>query len=111
MFVHKRSVHWSDKLVIHYGPMLIIDRERTANVNCIYNKNDVEEDTSVRDFLQVTSIAEAFHLPLSPQAHAEVRELQTISTYIQPMTSNSDVWHNTWGKTEYKSTDYYQFFF
>lgn len=69
------------------------------------------EDVSVKDFLRITSLGEAFHLPLSPQAHAEVRDMQTIVTLFQPMTAVSDVWYYIWGKTVFKSTDYYRFFF
>ncbi|XP_073357964.1 uncharacterized protein [Aegilops tauschii subsp. strangulata] len=71
----------------------------------------VNEDVSVRDFLGITSLGMAFHLPLSPRAHDEVRNLQLIATTTQPMTATSDVWHYVWGKTTFKSMDYYKFFF
>ena len=36
----------------------------------------LNEDISVKDFLGSTSLHETFHLPLSVQAHDEVRDLQ-----------------------------------
>jgi len=69
------------------------------------------EDVSVKDFLGITSLGEAFHLPLSPQAHVEARHMQTIATSFHPMLATSKVWHYVWGKTIFKSIDYYRFFF
>lgn len=40
----------------------------------------LDEDISVRDFLGTTALDEAFHLSLSPQAHEELKELQTLTT-------------------------------
>ena len=73
--------------------------------------HSLNEDVSVKDFLGITLLGETFHLPLSPQAHAEVRHMQTIASVIQPSTAASDVWHYVWGKTVFKSMDYYRFFF
>ena len=36
----------------------------------------------VKNFLGITSLKEAFHLPLSVQAHEEVRDLQASTTQI-----------------------------
>ena len=41
---------------------------------------------SVKNFLGITSLEEAFHLPLSVQAHKEVRDLQANTTHITPDT-------------------------
>ena len=71
----------------------------------------MHEDTSIKGFLETTSLAEAFHLPLSPQALSEVRDIQLLSLHMSPTTSVNDVWHYIWGKTEYRSPDYYQYFF
>lgn len=71
----------------------------------------LNEDASVKEFLEITSLAEAFHLPLSPQAHAEVRDLQAVTTHLRPVSATSDVWHYVWGKAHYNSADYYRFFF
>ena len=73
--------------------------------------HSLNKDVSVKDFLGITSLGMAFHLPLSPQALDEVRHMQTIASSFQPMASSSDVWHYTWGKTIFKATDYYRFFF
>lgn len=50
------------------------------------------EDISVKNFLEHMSLREAFHLPLSPQAFEEVKEIQMVSTHMQPMTTTHDVW-------------------
>lgn len=71
----------------------------------------LDEDISVKDFLQITSLGEAFHLPLTPQAHAEIRDLQRIASSILPRGDTSDVWQYNWGKSIFKSTDYYKYFF
>ena len=42
MLVHKRVVRHNSKPVIRHGPMLSRDSERMANLNYIYNINDVE---------------------------------------------------------------------
>ena len=70
-----------------------------------------QEDASVKDFLHITSLHEAFHLPLSPQAHAEIQDIQTKTTQFQPSSAASDVWHYVWGKAIFKSTDYYNHYF
>lgn len=45
------------------------------------------------------------------QVFDEVRQIQTIASSFQPMISNSDVWSYVWGKSIYRSTDYYRFYF
>ena len=37
--------------------------------------------------------------------------MQMNASSFQPTASSSDVWHYTWGKTIFKATDYYRFFF
>ena len=71
----------------------------------------MHEDETVKDFLESTALSEAFHLPLSPQALDEVRDIQRLSTHMHPSTSVNDVWHYTWGKSVYQPDDYYRFFF
>ena len=41
-----------------------------------------DEEISVRAFLGITSLAEALHLPLSMQAHDEVRHLLEITADV-----------------------------
>lgn len=71
----------------------------------------MHEDETVKNFLESTSLLETFHLPLSPQALAEVRDIQQISMHMHASTSVNDVWHYTWGKSVYQPADYYRFFF
>ena len=73
--------------------------------------HSLDEDVSVKDFLGSTSLREAFYLPLTPQALEEVRDMQIIASHLQPSTTASDVWHYSWGKANYKSTNYYKFVF
>ena len=40
------------------------------------------EDVSVQNCLRVSSLDEAFHLPLSIEAHAEVRDIQRLVAHI-----------------------------
>lgn len=71
------------------------------------------EDISVRDFLGCTELNETFHLPLSMQAHAEVRHIQEITTHVGNDDSDncSDIWTYAWGSGIYTAKSYYQFYF
>ena len=40
------------------------------------------EDVSVQNFLRISSLDEAFQLPLSIEAHAEVRDIQRLVAHI-----------------------------
>ena len=71
----------------------------------------LHEDTSVKDFLESTSLHGLFHLPLSPEALLEVQDMQSITTHMRPSTATADVWHYTWGQPEFKAADYYKFCF
>ena len=71
----------------------------------------MHEDETVKDFLESTALSETFHLPLSPQALDEVRDIQQISTHAHPSASVNDIWYYTWGKSIYRPADYYKFFF
>ena len=59
----------------------------------------LHEDASIKDFLESTSLHDLFHLPLSPEALMEVRDLQSLSTRMRQSTTIADVWHYTWGQT------------
>ena len=48
MLVHKRVVRRNSKPMIIYDPMLARDMERMANLNYIYNCNDVEAVNMLR---------------------------------------------------------------
>ena len=72
-----------------------------------------EEDASVKNFLASSSLSEAFHTPISPQAFAEVCNLQTdtalVELNLQPTVH--DKWVCIWGKEDYTSTKYYDHYF
>ena len=57
------------------------------------------EDVSVQNFLRVSSLDEAFHLPLSIEAHAEVRDIQRLVAHIVSDNEHTtrDIWSYTWG--------------
>ena len=42
LIVHKRVVRRAAFPAITYGPMFLRDQERIANLNYIYNSNDIE---------------------------------------------------------------------
>ena len=52
------------------------------------------EDCSVKDFLTINSLGEAFFLPLSTHALEEVQDMQSLVTYITLDNSQNtkDVW-------------------
>lgn len=69
------------------------------------------EDIFVHDFLTITDLSEAFHLPLSIQAREEVRQLQAATLDTDLSTQSKDVWMYVWGAQNYKAKDYYAFYF
>lgn len=71
------------------------------------------EDVFVQDFLSATVLEETFHLPLSAQAHAKVRELQsqTRETTLTTLHTGVDKWTYVWGTSEFTSHKYYTFCF
>ena len=71
-----------------------------------------DEDISVRAFLGATSLQETFHLPLSEQAHAETRNLQSITLDVQlARLSTHDDWTYVWGSIHFAANKFYEFFF
>lgn len=68
------------------------------------------EDTTVRNFLQMESLRDGFHLPLSSQAREEVLQLQNIVAGYQIDIDNKDAWVYHWGQ-RYSSAKYYHFYF
>ena len=63
------------------------------------------------NFLESTTLGETFDLPMSLLALEEVRDIQTLSTHMYPSSMVNDVCHYVWGKTNFRSTDYYRFCF
>ena len=69
----------------------------------------INEDISVKDFLSITSMSEAFHLPLLAQAHAEMRQLQE-DTREMAVSNEPDVWTYILGTETYTAHRYYTFY-
>ncbi|XP_037418890.1 uncharacterized protein LOC119283440 [Triticum dicoccoides] len=71
------------------------------------------EDISVQQFLTITSLDEAFHLPLSMQARDEVRNIQHLVAHVTLDNGHNikDVWSYIWGTTEYAARRFYKFCF
>ena len=70
------------------------------------------EDISIRDFLRCTNLNETFHLPLSMQAHNELRHLQEITTHVGIGEGDDmDSWIYEWGSEIYTAKRYYKFYF
>nr|XP_051205325.1 uncharacterized protein LOC127319150 [Lolium perenne] len=71
----------------------------------------LNEDISITDFVNEQNMGNLFQLPLSIEAHTELLQLQldinedTINRYIP------DKWEFAWGKSAYKSKDFYQYCF
>lgn len=68
------------------------------------------EDLTVRAFLQMESVRDGFHLPLSIQARQEVEDMQTITADYQIDTEMRDTWTYAWG-SKYTSAKFYQFYY
>lgn len=67
----------------------------------------------MEDFLNTTSLGAAFHLPLSSQAHAEVRNMQQLVAHVGQEDSQNinDEWTYTWGAKDFSTRRYYKFYF
>jgi hypothetical protein len=70
----------------------------------------INDNSFIQDFLTYDSLANLLHLPLSPEAREEIRELQTATTHIE-LTHASDSWTYSWGTTNYTSSQFYKFRF
>lgn len=68
---------------------------------------------SVKDFLGVTTLVEALHLPLPMQAHEEVRHLQQLVANVGSGNDleAKDTWSYVWGSKEFNARKYYKFYF
>ncbi|XBH78486.1 hypothetical protein VPH35_104721 [Triticum aestivum] len=71
---------------------------------------------TIYHLLQVTiwasnDLHETFHLPVSPLALEEIRDIQLTLTKICPSTSNTNIWHYIWGTATFRPKDYYSYFF
>lgn len=68
------------------------------------------EDASVAALLGITTAHDGFHLPLSPQARNEVRDLQLLTEGMNTDNECNDVWTCVWGG-EYTSAKFYRYYF
>jgi hypothetical protein len=69
------------------------------------------EDISVQNFLQARRLADNFHLPLSPEALEDVRNIQRNTTHILLQDGSHDKWNYAWGTNIYSSVLFYKFCF
>ena len=70
------------------------------------------EDISVRNFLGSQNLNETFHLPLSMQAHNELRNIQEIMAHVgNDAGDDMDSWVYEWGSEIYTAKRYYKFYF
>jgi hypothetical protein len=70
----------------------------------------IDEDISVQDFLTSTSLGNLFHLPLSPEAMEELRDLQHNTRHIA-LCQDHDTWTYDWGSTNFTTAKFYNFCF
>ena len=70
------------------------------------------QDISVREFLSTGELAALFHLPLSPQALNEVRQIQLASASISLTVADvGDEWAFVWGSRKFTVSTYYKYCF
>ena len=70
----------------------------------------LNEDLSVQNFLTASTLQATFQLPLSLQAHDELKLLQLDMAAVV-LEDQDDVWSYCWGSNVFKTTAYYQFVF
>jgi hypothetical protein len=70
-----------------------------------------KEDISVQEFLTADSLTQLFYLPLSPEALAELRDIQNSCREIELREHSHDTWSYVWGDKEFTSSKYYQYNF
>jgi hypothetical protein len=71
---------------------------------CSYAKDKL---VSVKEFLSLTTVREAFHLPLSVEAFADYNALQGLLTGTD-LTEGSDSWCYQFNKGIYSSSSFYK---
>jgi hypothetical protein len=69
----------------------------------------INEDISVQEFLSSVRLGDLFHLPLSPEAMNELRELQNDTRHII-LSQQHDEWTYEWG-SKFTSSKFYNFCF
>ena len=67
-------------------------------------------DIPVQAFLNTTDLATTFNIPLSVQAHNELRKIQREVANVE-LTNANDTWTCCWGAQSFKTTSYYSYYF
>jgi hypothetical protein len=56
-------------------------------------------------------LSDNFHLPLSPEAYNEVREMQNRASHLELDSQQLDQWSYIWGDANFSSSKHYKFCF
>ena len=70
----------------------------------------ISEDVSVQHIFTSPHLQENFHLPLSIQAHDELRSIQ-LEVAENTLTEEHDTWQCIWGGNTFQTSSYYRFYF
>lgn len=70
-----------------------------------------QEDISVQNFLSIATLSSVFWLPLSTQAHDEVKMIQQLTREMNIPEHGEDEWTYVWEASEFKASQYYAFYF
>jgi aminoglycoside phosphotransferase family enzyme len=98
LLLHKRAVMRAAYLDMSYGPMLKRDQERIANLNWIYNNNDVEAVQMLRmRRAPLYELVKRFRERglLSDSIHTSVEEQVAMFVYVVGHNQRFKVMHNT----------------
>jgi hypothetical protein len=91
LLLHKRAVMHAAFPQVSYGPMLQRDQERIANLNWIYNRNDVEAVQMLRMFRERGL--------LSDSIHTYVKEQVAMFLHVLGHNQRFRVMHNTFRRS------------
>jgi hypothetical protein len=102
LLLHKRAVMRIAYPQVSYGPMLQRDQERIANLNWIYNKNEVEAVQMLRmrraPFYELVKRFRKRGLP-SDSIHTSVEEQVAMFLHIVGHNQRFRVMHNTFRRS------------
>ena len=111
VLVHKRAVRRAAFPPITYGPMLARDQERIANLNYIYNCNDVEATQMLRmrraPFYALVKTFRERGL-LVDSIHTSVEEQVAIFLHVVGHNQRFRVIHNTFRRSMETISQYFQ---
>jgi hypothetical protein len=102
LLLHKRAVMRAPYPDVSYGPMLQRDQERFANLNWIYNRNDVEAVQMLRmrraPFYELVKRFRERGL-LSDSIHTSVEEQVAMFLHVVGHNQRFRVMHNTFRRS------------